>query len=116
MPPSSRAPVPQSLDDLPIAFRKGTRSTCHPYPVYNFLSYHHLSLPYFVFVSTLSSVSILTSTCEALSHSDWKQAMIEEMDALSFNGTWELVTLPMALGKSHVGCCWVYTVKVEPDG
>ena len=36
------------------------------------------------------------------------------MDALYSNGTWELVVLP--LGKSPVGCRWVYTVKVGLDG
>ena len=40
--------------------------------------------------------------------------MAEEMDALYSNDTWELVTLPP--GKSPVGCRWVYTVKVGPDG
>ena len=40
--------------------------------------------------------------------------MTEEMDALYSNDTWELVALPP--GKSHVGCHWVYTVKVGPDG
>ena len=40
--------------------------------------------------------------------------MVEEIDALSSNGTWELVTLPPS--KSSVGCRWVYTVKVGPDG
>ena len=40
--------------------------------------------------------------------------MVEEMDALSSNGTWELVTFPS--GKSPVGYRWVYTVKVGPDG
>ena len=35
------------------------------------------------------------------------------MDALYSNGTWELVVLP--LGKSPVGCLWVYTVKVRLD-
>ena len=68
MPQSSPAPFPQTSDDLPIAIRKGTRSTSNPHPVYNFLSFHRLSLPYFVFVSTLSSVSTLKSTSEALSH------------------------------------------------
>ena len=85
MPPS--ALVPQPPDDLPIAIRKGTRSTCNSLPVYNFLSYHSLSLPNFVFVSTLSSVSIPTSTSEALSHLGWKLTMVEEMDTLSSNGT-----------------------------
>ena len=39
--------------------------------------------------------------------------MAKEIDALYSNDTWELVALPP--GKSHVGCRWVYTVKVEPD-
>ena len=87
MPSSSPALVPQPPDDLPIVTRKGTRSTCNSHPVYNFLSYHRLSLPYFAFVSTLSSISIPTSTSEAISHRGWKLAMVDEMDALSSNGT-----------------------------
>ena len=68
MPQSSLAPVPQPSDDPPIAIRKGTRSTSNPHSVYNFLSFHCLSLPFFAFVSTLSSVSTPKSTSEALSH------------------------------------------------
>ena len=40
--------------------------------------------------------------------------MVEEMATLHSTGTWDLVTLPV--GKSPVGCCWVYTVKVGLDG
>ena len=40
--------------------------------------------------------------------------MVEEMEALHTNGTWDLVPLPP--GKSFIGCCWVYTVKVGLDG
>ena len=36
------------------------------------------------------------------------------MNALRQNGTWELVKLPS--DQSAVGCRWVYTVKVNPDG
>ena len=72
MPPSSLAPIPQLPDDLPIAIRKGTRSTFNPHPVYNFLSFHRLSLPYFAFVFTLSYVSTPKSTSEALSNPGWK--------------------------------------------
>ena len=68
IPSSSRALVPQPPDDLPIALWKGTRCTCYLHPIYNFLSFHRLSLPYFVFVSTLSSISTTKSTSEALSH------------------------------------------------
>ena len=105
MPQSFPAPVPQPSDDLPIAIRKGTYSTSNPHLVYNFFSFHNLSLSYFAFVSTLSFVSTAKSTSEALSHLSWKHAMAEEMDALYSNGTWESVSLP--LGKSPVGCLWV---------
>ncbi|RVW70033.1 Retrovirus-related Pol polyprotein from transposon RE2 [Vitis vinifera] len=44
----------------------------------------------------------------------WRQAMVDEMIALHSNGTWDLVVLPS--GKFTVGCRWVYTVKVGPDG
>ena len=36
-----------------------------------------------------------------------------EMSALSKNATWSLVTRP--LGKTTIGCRWVYTVKYLPD-
>ena len=62
MPQSSLARVSQPYDDLPIAIQKGIRSTSNPYPVYNFFSFHRLSLPYFAFVSTLSFVSTCNGT------------------------------------------------------
>ena len=36
------------------------------------------------------------------------------MSTLSENATWSLVTRP--LGKTTVGCHWVYTVKYFPNG
>lgn len=40
--------------------------------------------------------------------------MVDDMTALHSNGTWELVSLP--LGKIKVGCHWIFTPKVGPDG
>ena len=60
-------------------------------------------------MSSLSSVSIPKTTGEALSHSRWRQAMVDEMFVLHKSGTWELVSLPV--GKSTVGFHWVYAVK-----
>ena len=40
--------------------------------------------------------------------------MTKEMDVLYSNGTLKLVALPP--GKSLIGCRWVYTVKVRPNG
>ena len=49
-----------------------------------------------------------------MSHLGWHSAMIEEMDALNRNDTWNLVHLPT--GKKAIGCRWVFAVKVNPDG
>ena len=40
--------------------------------------------------------------------------MREELDALSKNHTWNLVTLPPR--KSVVGCKWIYKIKTRSDG
>ena len=40
--------------------------------------------------------------------------MIEEIDVLTDNGTWDLVRLPAR--KKAIGCRWIFTVKVNPDG
>ena len=37
-----------------------------------------------------------------------------ELDALSKNHTWDLVTFPP--GKSVVGCKWIYKIKTHSDG
>ena len=57
---------------------------------------------------------MLNTVSEALAHPDWRSAMIEEMDALTDNGIWDLVRLPA--GKKAIGCRWLFTVKVNPDG
>ena len=40
--------------------------------------------------------------------------MKEELDVLSKNHTWDLVTL--LPGKSEVGCKWIYKIKTCSDG
>ena len=40
--------------------------------------------------------------------------MKEELDALTKNHTWDLVTLPP--GQSVVGCKWIYKIKIHSDG
>ena len=114
LPSASPTPALPVTDDLPIALRKGNRSSSNPHPIYNFLSYHRLSSTYSAFVSTISTVSLPKNTNEALSHPGWRQAMVDEMAALHSTGTWDLVVL--LVGKFPVGCRWVYTVKVGPDG
>ena len=50
---------------------------------------------------------------EAFAHLGWLSAMIEEMDALTDNGTWDLVLL--LARKKTISCHWVFTIKVNPD-
>ena len=50
---------------------------------------------------------------EALSCPGCRSAVIEEMNALVDNGTWE-VCLPAR--KKAIGCHWVFTMKVNPNG
>ena len=83
------------------------------FPITHPPSSNVISSLYFVFVSTLSSISVPQTVHEALSHPNWKQAMVEEMTALHSSGTWDLVTLPAS--KTPVGCRWVYTIKIGPD-
>ncbi|PHT39465.1 hypothetical protein CQW23_23038 [Capsicum baccatum] len=114
--PSSPALVMPSSDVVtpPIGIRKGIRATRNQQPErYNCLSYHRLSPLYYTFVSALSNVPIPKNVSEALQHPGWRDAMIEEMNALQINNTCELVQLPK--GKSFVGSRWIYTVKVGSD-
>jgi hypothetical protein len=51
---------------------------------------------------------------EASTNPLWQDVMKEELDALHKNHTWDLVDLP--LGKSVVGCKWIYKIKTCSDG
>ena len=98
--------------DLPIALRKDKRHcVC---PISSFCSYNHLSSHSYCFIASLDSNSLLNNVHEGLSHLVWCRTMIEEMNALDDNGTWDLVRLPIA--KKAIGCCQVFVVKVNPNG
>ena len=66
------------------------------------------------FIISLDSISIPNIVHEASSHSSWRSAMLEEMQALNDNGTWDLVPLPIR--KKAIGCCWVFAVKFNLNG
>ena len=51
---------------------------------------------------------------EASTNLLWQIAMKEELDALSKNHTWDLVTLPPR--KYVIGCKWIYKIKTHSDG
>ena len=99
-------------DDLPITLCKGKHHCVHP--ISSFCSYNHLSSHSCSFIASLDFISLPKTVCEAFSHHSWRSAMVEEMQALDDNGTWNLVQLPT--GKKAIGCRRVLAVKVNPDG
>ena len=99
--------------DVPIANRKGVR-TCTKHPIVKYLSYQKLSKNHKAFTSNISHLFVPRTIQEALDHSDWKLAVLDEMKALQKNGTWEIVDLPKE--KKTVGCKWVFTIKSKADG
>ncbi|KAJ9565708.1 hypothetical protein OSB04_001674 [Centaurea solstitialis] len=115
-PLASNSPPPSDIHDpdldVPIALRKGKRSCT--YPISSVVSYDKLSSRSRSLISTLDSISIPKTVGEALAHSGWRDAMLDEINALDHNGTWNLVELPV--GKKAIRCKWVFTMKVNQDG
>ncbi|KAJ9561432.1 hypothetical protein OSB04_006592 [Centaurea solstitialis] len=113
---ASNSPPPSDTQDpdldIPIALRKGKRSCT--YPISSVVSYDKLSPHSGSLISTLDSISVPKTVGEALAHSGWRDAMVDEINALDHNDTWNLIELPA--GKKAIGCKWVFTVKVNPDG
>ena len=102
-----------SDNDLPIALRKQPRS-CTNHPISRFVSYSTLSRPFRAFTTNLDRTRIPTNIGEALASPQWRKAVMEEINALEKNGTWEITELPK--NKKPVGCKWVFTIKYKSDG
>lgn len=85
----------------------------HPFKPTSF-SFNSL---YFPNQHTLLSISHITephSFAQASTHPGWTTVVQEELSALDFNHTWEIVELPP--GKRVLPCKWVYKVKHKSDG
>lgn len=54
------------------------------------------------------------TVAEALRDPNWRNAMVEEINAQIKNGTHELV--PPTPEQNVVGCKWIFTLKYNPDG
>ena len=84
-PPAASTSDPVFSDDLPIALRKGKRQCTHL--ISSFCSYNHLSSHSYSFIASLDSISLPNKVSKALAYPGWRNAMIEEMVALTDNGT-----------------------------
>ena len=113
--------IPTSHTDLPIAIRKGTRTctqkspkTSTNHPISKYVSYQNLSQNHRAFTSKITNLFVPRNIEEALDDPNWKLAVLDELNALRKNGTWEIVNLPH--DKKQVGCKWVFTIKCKADG
>ncbi|KAG9447270.1 hypothetical protein H6P81_013398 [Aristolochia fimbriata] len=102
---SPSEPIPPLAPDVPPSAPH--QSSCIRRPSLRLNDYH-------CFFSALTSVYEPSSYREASSDPLWQQAMAEELQALDKAHTWDLVSLP--LGKSPIGCKWVYKVKTKAHG
>ena len=107
-PPAASTLDPVLSDDLLIALRKGKRQCTRPNS--SFCTYNNFSSHSCSFITSLDSISLPKKVSEALAHLGWHSAMIEEMDALTNNRTWDLVRLPT--GKKAIGCRWVFIIPM----
>ena len=95
------APPDDHAQDIPLRHSTRVRSI----PIH-LLDYHCYT--------ALTTLHKLHTYREASTNPLWQIAMKEELDALSKNHTWDLVTLPPK--KSMVGCKWIYKIKTRSDG
>ena len=89
--------------ELPLALRRETRTNAGKPPVRygyehdiaNGVSDSYVSPAHKAFIASLQSVSIPKDWKAAKQDPRWREAMIEELEALRKNKTWVLTTLPI---------------------
>ena len=66
----------------------------YEYPISNYLSYKNLSSSYRALSEKITAAEVPTSIHEALKIPKWKVVVMEEMQALKKNDTWDIAELP----------------------
>ncbi|KAJ1686058.1 hypothetical protein LUZ63_017448 [Rhynchospora breviuscula] len=98
-PSSNQPPNPTNTHAMTTRTRDNTRKPRH---FTDFVAFH----------STLDKEP--TTFAKASPHLEWRQAMMNEIDALAANHTWTLVPSPP--DQKVIGCKWVYKIKRRSDG
>ena len=84
------------------------------HPISNFVNYKHLPSSVLAFVTKSAGVEIPNTVEEAMKNPEWSRAIMEEMQAIKKNNTWDVVQRPK--DKVPVGRKWVFTVKYKAGG
>lgn len=77
-----------------------------PYPIAHCVSCDNFSLAHRVFLVSISQEKEPTPYTEAVKDGRWREAVMQEIQALEKSGTWTVTQLPP--GKKALGCKWVY--------
>lgn len=80
----------------------------------NLIAFNHLLIHSQAHIAPLQNFIEPTSYNQASQDPNWIAAMHKEINALTANHTWDIVTLPK--GKKPIGCKWVYKIKLKVDG
>lgn len=102
--------VSTALHPMVTRLRDGTRK---PKKHFTCLTSKHTLSTYFQSVVS-SPVNEPTCYSEASNYPQWRNAMLEEFNALLRQKTWSLV--PASQAQNVVGCKWVYKIKKKADG
>lgn len=105
-------PISRTTSDI-INSRWYPLRTSKPVQWYGFIA-NKFSSAYLSFLASVHSHVELQTCKEASSVPQWQQAMTEESVALHKTHTWDFVRL--RLGKSTIGCKWVFKIKTKADG
>lgn len=87
---------------------------CTAHPLQQVLSFDRLSPSYGNFILNVSSTFEPHTYSQAVQFDHRKLAMQQELDALEYNKTWVITSLPT--GAKALGCKWVYKVKFHLEG
>ena len=93
-----------------IALRKAKRFCI--YPIASYVCYDQLLSLTCSFVKSLNFVLIPNTIRATLTHFRWHSGMIEEVNTLDDNVTWDLVSLPTR--KKTIRRKWVFAIRVNP--
>lgn len=112
--------ISQPSDELnPLNLRRSERIKTHPLPYYKEDLDQEINMD--VYSNLLCAQSLMgtipKSYGEIKTRDDrgqWEQAIKDELDSLTSNNTWSLVSKPT--NKNIVQCKWVFTIKIDEHG